>query len=67
MARHKIDQGGGAADVEGEEGEPKPELMTAAESLISAVHSKDAKAVAEALEAAMAILDNDDMSSEEEG
>lgn len=49
---HKVKPEGGTTP-EGEEGEPKPELMSIAESLISAVHSKDAAAVADALEAAV--------------
>lgn len=36
-----------------EEGEMEPGLMSAAEDLISAVHMKDAKAVAMALKSAM--------------
>lgn len=41
-----------------EEGEEMPELIGAAESLISAVHSKDANAVAECLKAAFEICDS---------
>jgi len=47
MANRKPD--GGVSD-EKEEGEASPELMNMAEDLISAVHMKDAKAVAEILE-----------------
>lgn len=36
-----------------EEGEQMPEMVGIAEALISAIHSKDANAVAEALHAAM--------------
>lgn len=35
------------------EGEHKPELLKAAEDLISAIHSKDANKVADAIKAAM--------------
>lgn len=41
-----------------EEGEHDPGLMSAAEDLISAVHSKDAKAVAGALKAAWEVCDS---------
>lgn len=41
-----------------EEGEPAPELMQAAEDLLSAIAMKNAKGVASALEAAFAICDS---------
>lgn len=41
-----------------EEGDEQPELMGVAESLISAVHAKDAAAVAEALRAAIEICES---------
>lgn len=41
-----------------EDGEHEPGLMSAAEDLISAVHSKDAKAVADALKAAHSVCDS---------
>lgn len=41
-------------------GEPNHALMAAAEDLIRAVHSKDAKAVADALEAASYACESDD-------
>lgn len=41
-----------------EEGEPEPGLMAAAEDLISAVHMKDAKAVAEAFKAAFEVCES---------
>lgn len=50
IAHHKPE--GGLSD-EKEEGEAAPKMMEAAEALISAIHMKDAKAVAEALEQAM--------------
>lgn len=40
-----------------EEGEHAPGIMAAAEDLISAVHSKDAKAVADALMSAFQLAD----------
>lgn len=58
MAKHKIDTSP-ATEVQSEEGEPKPELMDVAQTLISAMHSKDATAVAHALEDAFSILDDD--------
>lgn len=48
MATHKAE--GGVVD-EGMEGEPNHALMSAAEDLIRAIHMKDIKATAEALEA----------------
>lgn len=42
-------------EVEGEEGEMDAGLKSAAEDLISAVHSKDAEAVAMALQNAMSM------------
>lgn len=47
------------------EGEHEPGLMSAAEDLISAIHSKDAHAVASALKAAVEIADSDPMEGEE--
>jgi hypothetical protein len=46
---------------EHEEGDMHPELMKHAESLISAVHAKDAKAVAEAMQA---MMEQDDAADE---
>lgn len=48
----------GGVEDERHEDEQDPGLMSAAEDLISAVHAKDAAAVAEALEAAFEILDS---------
>jgi len=42
-----------------EEGEQDPGLMSAAEDLISAVHAKDAKGVADALKAAFEMADSE--------
>lgn len=42
-----------------EEGEQSPELMNAADSLISAVHMKDSEAVAEALKSAFEAMKGD--------
>lgn len=56
MARHKPD---GGMEPMNEEGEHKPELMSAAEALISAIHAKDATAVAQALKDADATMDMD--------
>lgn len=47
--------------------EDNPALMAAAEDLIKAVHSKDAKAVATALESAFMECDNDDSGEAKEG
>lgn len=41
-----------------EEGEMAPEIMSAAEDLISAVHSKSVEATAKALQAAFEIMDS---------
>jgi len=41
-----------------EEGEHEPGLMAAAEDLISAVHAKDAKAVADAFKAAFEVCES---------
>lgn len=46
---------GNSPEASHEEGEPMPELMSAAEDLIAAVHSKSAADVANALKAAMDI------------
>lgn len=54
----------GSIEVDHEEGEPAPGLMSAAEDLISAVHMKDAKAVAEALQSAMAGINPEEESEE---
>lgn len=54
IAKHKPE---GGIEPMHEEDEEMPELVGAAESLISAVHSKDAKAVAEALKAAFEVCD----------
>lgn len=56
VSKHKPD---GSQEVSHEEGESKPHLMAAAESLIRAVHSKDPQAVADALEDAFYSLDDD--------
>lgn len=49
----------GGIEPKGEEGEHDPALMSAAEDLISAVHMKDAVAVADALRAAFDICDSE--------
>lgn len=49
MIAHTKPEGG--IEVEGTEGEENHALLAAAEDLIRAVHSKDAKAVAAAMEA----------------
>lgn len=41
----------GGMEIENEEGQHSPGIMSAAEDLISAVHMKDAKGVADALKA----------------
>lgn len=56
----KLPEGSDAA----EESKENPALMAAAEGLIAAIHSKDPKAVATALEAAFMECDNDE---EDEG
>lgn len=56
MAKRKPD---GSQEVIKEEGEHSPGLMAAAEDLTSAVHMKDAKAVASALMAAFQIMDSE--------
>lgn len=56
----KIKPEGGIEPVN-EEGEPAPEMMAVAEELISAVHSKDAKALAEVLSALMCMNDMDEV------
>jgi hypothetical protein len=48
----------GSQEHLGEEGDEHG-ILSAAEDLISAIHSKDAHQVAEALKAAVAMLDND--------
>lgn len=55
----------GSISVDKDEGEPYPEMMAAAEDLIRAVHMKDAKAVAEALAAAVDIGSNASFEGEE--
>lgn len=50
----------GTADTLQEEGEHDPGLLSAAEDLISAVHAKDANAVADALKAAYSMCDDDE-------
>lgn len=47
----------GQIESEGAENESSPEFMSAIESLISAVHAKDAKAAAEAFEDAFEALE----------
>jgi hypothetical protein len=47
-------------EVVSEEGEHPPGLMAAAEDLISAVHAKDAKGVADALKAGVECCDYDE-------
>ena len=64
MARRKPD---GSTQVMHEEGEQDPALMAAAEDLISAVHSKDAKAVAEALKSAFDIMESNEPAKSDEG
>ena len=54
IARRKSD---GSVEAEHEEGEHVPGVMTAAEDLISAVHARDAKGVADAMKAAFEIMD----------
>lgn len=49
---------GNSPEASHEEGEHSPELMAAAEDLISAVHSKSASDVASALQCAMAVCAN---------
>lgn len=58
IAKRKPD---GEIMPENEEGEASPALMSCAEDLISAIHAKDASAVASALDAAYSVLDVDDM------
>lgn len=50
---------GDKTEVESEEGEHAPGLMASAEDLISAVHAKDAKAVASAIKAAFEVCDSE--------
>lgn len=47
--------------TEHEEGEQHPELMKHAESLISAIHGKDTKAVAEAMQNIQSHLESSDV------
>lgn len=54
MAKYKPE---GKVEMMEEEGEMDPGLMAAAEALISAVHAKDAKAVAMALKDALVMVD----------
>lgn len=54
MAKHSPD----GIEVMNEEGEPMPEMMSAAEDLLSAIAMKDAKKVAECLHAAFQICDS---------
>jgi hypothetical protein len=56
IAKHKIGDG---VTPEREEGSSRPELMHAAESLISAINMKDANAVALMLEHIFGLLDGD--------
>lgn len=49
----------GSIEQKGPEDEPDHALMSAAEDLISAVHMKDAKAVAEAIKAAFELCDSE--------
>lgn len=56
MAKTKSD---GAVEID-ESADSNEGLMTAAEDLISAVHGKDAKRVADALQAAFQMCDSDD-------
>lgn len=53
MARHKKD---GSTEVMHEEGGHHPGLMSAAEDLVRAIHSKDHKGVADAMKAAHAVM-----------
>jgi len=48
----------GKMEPMGEEGDMDPGLMAAAEDLISAVHAKDAKKVAQALQSAFEIAES---------
>lgn len=48
----------GKQESEGEEGEHSPGILAAAEDLISAVHAKDTKGVADALKAHYEINDS---------
>lgn len=57
VIRHKPD---GSNEPEGEEGEPNHALLSAAEDLISAIHSKDASAVASALKAAIEMQEGEE-------
>lgn len=54
---HKTKPEGGTEPMH-EEGEEMPELVGAAENLISAVHAKDAHATAEAIKAAFEICES---------
>lgn len=54
IAKRKPD---GGIEAMHEEGEHEPGLMAAAEDLISAVHAKDAKGVADAIKAAFEVVD----------
>lgn len=62
IARRKPD---GAIESEKEEGEEDPAMLSVAEELISAVHSKDATRVAAVLEAAFDIIGSKAQSSME--
>lgn len=52
VAKRKPD---GSTEPMHEEGQPDPRMVIAAEDLISAIHAKDANAVAGALEYAMSL------------
>jgi galactokinase/mevalonate kinase-like predicted kinase len=47
-----------SSEAEKEEGEPMPEMLAAAEDILSAIAMKDAKALADALHAAFMIADS---------
>lgn len=57
----------GGTEPMNEEEEHSPGIMSAAEDLISAVHSKDARAVADALKAHHEIREMEDYDEEPEG
>lgn len=55
----------GSSKPDEREDEHKPELMKACEDLISAVHSKDASKVADAIKYAVECIEGDHASNEE--
>jgi hypothetical protein len=63
-----VKYGEGKQESEGVEGEHSPGHMAAAEDLISAVHAKDAKGVADALKAHHELMESqEDFLSSDEG